>query len=215
VHASVIRTLSEEGQTLTLRKRDGAFELFLGNILLLSSAALQTERIFGQLAREFGARRNVIVGGLGFGATARGVLDVIAADARVTVVEKLGTVVSLVRGELAHLSDRVLEDARVTLVQADVLDVIAREHDVDAILLDVDNGPEWASFRTNARLYAPHGLALANAALAPGGSIAVWSGYPVDRFLAQLRTAGFDARSVPLRERGVVRARAYVGTKRS
>jgi len=83
----------------------------------------------------------------------------------------------------------------------------------DAILLDVDNGPHWASFRTNARLYSPAGLAVAHRALAPGGLFAVWSGYPADAFLPRLRAAGFSAKSIPLRERGRVRARAYAGTR--
>jgi spermidine synthase len=142
------------------------------------------------------------------------VLDVAPDDAGIVVAEKLEAVASLVRGELAHLSADVLVDPRVTLLSADVAAVIERERDLDAILLDVDNGPGWASFRTNAWLYAPSGLALAHRALAPGGSFAVWSGYPADAFVARLRAAGFLARVVPLRERGIVRARAYVGTKR-
>ncbi|MGH7293588.1 MAG: hypothetical protein ACRELB_01585, partial [Polyangiaceae bacterium] len=68
-----------------------------------------------------------------------------------------------------------------------------------------------ASFRTNARLYSPAGLAAARRALAPGGALAVWSGYPADAFLGRLRQAGFVPRCVPLHERGRVRARAYVG----
>ncbi|HEY6461927.1 MAG TPA: hypothetical protein VIY73_17295, partial [Polyangiaceae bacterium] len=74
-----------------------------------------------------------------------------------------------------------------------------------------DNGPQWASFRTNARLYSPAGLAAARGAVPPGGLFAVWSGYPADAFLARLREAGFSPRCVPLLERGRVRARAYVG----
>jgi spermidine synthase len=119
-----------------------------------------------------------------------------------------------VRGELAHFSDRALDDARVSVVCADVADVIgAAEGDVDAILLDVDNGPEWASFRHNARLYVPAGLAVARRALRPGGAFSVWSGYPADPFRARLRSAGFTPSVELLRERGRVRARAYVGIR--
>jgi spermidine synthase len=121
-------------------------------------------------------------------------------------------VAELVRGELARFADRPLEDARVAVLHADVADAIAAARgDVDAILLDVDNGPHWASFRTNARLYGAAGLAAARQALAPGGAFAVWSGYPADAFGPRLRMAGFVPRVVPLRERGRVRARAYVG----
>jgi spermidine synthase len=132
----------------------------------------------------------------------------------VLVVEKLATVIELLRGDLAHLAPGALEDPRVTLLNEDVAQVIARERDLDAILLDVDNGPQWASFRTNARLYGPEGLKQARESLRPGGIFAVWSGYAADGFLAQLRRAGFTPSTVLLRERGVVQARAYVGRQR-
>jgi len=174
-----VRSFEAGGQTLVLREQDGRIDVLLGNVVLLSSAALETELAFGRLAPA-GARR-VIVGGLGFGATVRGVLEVAAADARIEVVEKVAA-------------------AAVT-------------EPVDAILLDVDNGPEWASFRTNARLYATDALSRAWSALASGGIYAVWSGYPADAFQGKLRKAGFTPEIVPLREKGLVRARAYVGRK--
>lgn len=211
-----LTTFREDGATLTLRERDGAYDLVLGNVVLLSSAALGTELDFGRLAAKIAARatHRVLVGGLGFGATARGVLESLP-DARVVVVEKLATVEALVRGDLAHLAGRVLDDPRVELVRDDVVDVIARAGgDYDAILLDVDNGPNWASFRTNARLYGSEGLASCARALAPGGAVAVWSGYPADAFLPKLRAAGFQPSVELFRERGVVQARAYIGAKR-
>jgi spermidine synthase len=154
----------------------------------------------------------VLVGGLGFGATVRGVLEVATADTRVVVVEKVAAIPELVRGQLASIADRPLDDARVELVQGDVSEVIARyTGQLDAILLDVDNGPHWASFRSNARLYTPAGLAASKRALRKGGALAVWSGYRADAFLGQLRAAGLAPSIVPLAEKGRVRARAYVG----
>jgi len=202
---------------LTLRTRGGRTEILAGRVVLLSDAALETERAMGALVgtlvpqpRE-GAR--VLVGGLGFGATLRGALDASTASARVVVAEKVEAVVALVRSSLARVEGRPLDDPRAAVLCADVLDVMERDPAAwDAILLDVDNGPHWASFRSNARLYTPAGLAAARRALAPGGSLVVWSGYPADAFLARLREAGFAPRCVPLRERGRVRARAYVGT---
>jgi predicted membrane-bound spermidine synthase len=211
--AAVVRTFEEAGQRLVLRDLGTHHELLLGQVPILSSAALATERTFGELCRDIvGPPTNrVLVGGLGFGATLGGVLAVVGPEAEVVVVEKLATVVELLRTDLAHLAPGLLDDPRVRLVQDDVADVIARERGLDVILLDVDNGPGWASFRTNARLYAPDGLRVAREALRPGGALAVWSGYPADAFTGQLRKAGFQPSVVPLRERGVVRARAYVG----
>ena len=190
-------------------------ELLLGQTPILSSKALETERAFGALAGSLGADRppRVLIGGLGFGATLAAALGSIGPDGRVVVVEKLHAVVDIVRGELSHVAPGVLDDPRVELVQGDVSEEIARRSELDAILLDVDNGPGWASFRTNARLYTQAGLRLAHEALRPGGAYAVWSGYPADAFLAELRKAGFAPSIVPLYERGVVRARAYVGRR--
>ena len=213
--AVVVRVIEEAGQRLVLRDLGTHHELLLGQTPILSSKALETERAFGRLLGSFdlGPRPRVLIGGLGFGATLSAALSVLGPEARVIVVEKLGAVVELVRGELAHLAPGVLEDRRVELVVADVADVLEREEGLDAVLLDVDNGPGWASFRTNARLYAPAGLALARKSLREGGIFALWSGYPADAFVGALRKAGFSPSILPLHERGVVRARAYVGRR--
>jgi hypothetical protein len=219
----VVRTVVEGDQTMLLRRRRAlgtpsasreALELVLGNVVLLSSAALETERAFGRLAARAPAG-NILVGGLGFGATLAGVLEVVPDDAQVIVAEKLAAVVSVARAEAAALVGPVLDDRRVTLRLGDVGDVIAGAEpgSFGAILLDVDNGPEWASFRSNAKLYAEAALGQAARALAPGGLYAVWSGYPADAFVGRLRRAGFAPATELLREGAVVRARAYLGVR--
>ena len=205
------RTFHEQGRTLTLIEHGARRDLLIGRVPILTSSLLGTERAFGQLVPT--QARNVLVGGLGFGATLAGVLETVGPDSRVVVVEKLATVVRLARQELAHLARAPLDDPRVTLVRDDVAAIIARERELDAILLDVDNGPDWGSFRSNARLYTQAGLAVARRALRPGGFYAVWSGYPAGRFVRTLRRADFRARVVTLRERGRVQARAYIGER--
>ena len=207
------RVFREGGTTLTLVDRGTHHELKIGDVPILTSALLGTERAFGRLAPR--AAKKVVVGGLGFGSTLAGVLESVGRDARVIVVEKLETVVRLVRDELRHLGCAAMTDPRVTLVRDDVHRVIAGERGVDAILLDVDNGPDWGSFRTNSRLYDVRGLRAARAALRPGGIYAVWSGYPSPEFGERLRKAGFAPSVVPFHERGKLQARAYVGTKRA
>jgi spermidine synthase len=194
------RVFREGGTTLTLVHRGTHHELKIGDVPILTSALLGTERAFGRLAPR--AAKKVVVGGLGFGSTLSGVLESVGRDASVIVVEKLETVVRLVRDELAHLANAATTDPRVTLVRDDVHRVIAAERNVDAILLDVDNGPDWGSFRTNARLYEVRGLRAARAALRPGGIYAVWSGYSSPEFCERLRKAGFTPSVVPLHERG-------------
>lgn len=197
---------------LALRRRGAHFDVVLGNVVLLSSAALGTEIAFGQLAAQ-SPRMRVLVGGLGFGGTARGVLASVGANAEVIVVEKVVTLERWLRGPLQALAHDVLADPRVHIVNQDVFEVLgeAPAGSYSAILLDVDNGPNWASFRTNARLYAEEGLRRAREALAPGGLYAVWSGYDAPRFVGELRRAGFQPETVMLREGDIVQARAYVG----
>ncbi len=213
----IVEVYEENGKTLTLREREGHLDLVMGNVPLLTSRALETERTFGMLAKApiDAGLRTVIVGGLGFGSTLQGVLEVARAETRIIVVEKLAAVVTVGETHARHLLGDSLQDARVTLELADVADVIAREAEggVGAILLDVDNGPGWASFRSNARLYAPAGLESALRSLGSGGLFAVWSGYEEASFVASLRKAKFLPRVVPLHERGVLAARAYVGEK--
>ncbi len=207
------RRFLEGGRELTLVDHGDHVDLLIGDAPILTSAALGTERAFGRLAEKLVVRASptILIGGLGFGSTLRGVLEVASKDATVMVVERLETVIGLVRGELAHLAAGALDDPRVQLISDDVVDVIARSRDLDAILLDVDNGPEWASFPENARLYGATGLLAARAALTPGGSLAVWSGYPADAFLGRLRGAGLRAKVIPFEEHGRLQARAYVG----
>lgn len=201
--------------SLVVRRRKDVVEILAGSVVLLSSAALETELAFGRLAGDLvSTPRRILVGGVGFGATVRGALEAGGPVAHVTVAEKVPAVVDLLHGELASLSAGVLDDPRVTVELADVGDVIrTAKEPFDAILLDVDNGPEWASFRSNARLYTPAGLAEAHRALAPGGALAVWSGYPCDAFMPRLRQAAFTPKRILLRERGRVRARAYAGLR--
>lgn len=210
-----IQVFQEAGERLELRDLGSHVELMIGRVPILTSKSLGTELAFGELAGSIRTKRaRVLVGGLGFGRTLSGVLASVGPSAEVIQVEKLTTVIELCRGQLAHLSPGVLDDPRVRLVQDDVAQVIARERDLDMILLDVDNGPDWASFRSNARLYGAKGLERAYGALRPGGAYVVWSGYAADPFLKHLRSAGFIASVIPLRERGKVRARAYVGRTR-
>lgn len=214
MHAGPLkRTFHEGGVTLTLHKRATHYELMIGDVPIITSKVLGTERDFGKLAGTLKTREaaRILIGGLGFGATLRGALDVLGPDAEIIVVERLRTVVRLMKGELAGLAGGALSDRRVRIVRGDVAIEIARARDLDVILLDVDNGPEWASFHDNAGLYNRDGLAAAHAALRKGGAYAVWSGYPVDGFLGELSAAGFAPSTIELREGGRVQARAYVG----
>jgi len=95
------------------------------------------------------------------------------------------------------------DDARVTIHKTDVGDLIrAGRSTYDAILLDVDNGPQGLSRKANDRLYDQNGLRAAHASLRPGGVLAVWSSKPNADFTALLRKSGFAVKEIPLRAKG-------------
>ncbi len=195
-----------EGRALTLLHRAGHFAVCLDGRTLMSSAAHHSEEQMAELAcADLAARpgARVLVGGLGMGFTLRAVLDRLAPDARVRVVELLATVVEWNRGPLAHLAEHPLDDPRVEVVIGDVASTAAdRLQPFDAVLLDVDNGPEAFSERRNARLYEPAGLTRLREMLRPSGVLVIWSAFESPRFLRTLERAGLEARAIPARARG-------------
>jgi spermidine synthase len=164
---------------------------------LMNSASHRSERklaVYGcaGLAQKPGVR--VLIGGLGMGFTARAALDVLGRDAEVVVVESVAAVVRWNREVFGHLAGEPLDDPRLSVVQADVVDAIAEAAcRYDAILLDVDNGPSAFTTFKNRRLYSAEGLERARQALRPGAVLAVWSTFQDASFTARLRAVGFDA----------------------
>ena len=163
---------------------------------------------------KIGSRRrpSMLIGGLGMGFTLRAALADLPADADVTVAELVPAVVAWGRGPMAELFAGCLDDARVHIREADVADLIgAAKGAYDAILLDVDNGPDGLSRSENDRLYSLAGLTAARAALKAGGVLAVWSAHPDRGFTARLRQSGFEVEEVSTRARGKRGARHVIG----
>ena len=136
------------------------------------------------------------------GFTLRAALSVLGADAGVVVAELVPAVVGWARGPMAELSGDSLDDPRVRIHEGDVRDLIAPARAYDAILLDVDNGPDGVTREANDRLYDSKGLRAAQAALRPGGVLAVWSSKPDAKFTALLRKSGFAVVENPVRAKG-------------
>jgi spermidine synthase len=159
-------------------------------------AVMTCERLKGRAAP------HLLVGGYGMGFTLRAALAVLGADARITVVELVPEIIRWARGPMADLTAGCLDDPRVTIVEGDVAAAIAAARgSYDAILLDVDNGPDGLTAAANGRLYAARGLEIARAALTPGGILAVWSAAPDKPFARRLADAGFAVEEVVVRAR--------------
>lgn len=193
---TVARVATPEG-ALELRQRgERDFLITIAGRVLMTSQARRSEEALATLPlrdRPPPSRRRVLLGGLGMGYTLRAALDVLPADARVTVVELNADVVAWCRGPLGVLTDRAVDDPRVTIDIADVAAVIARAQAgaYDAIVLDLYEGPHAATQRQDDPLYGPAALARAHRALAPGGVLAVWSEEADARFERRLADAAF------------------------
>lgn len=198
----VIERVAVPGGELVLARRGTEYSIRVGGIELMNSRDHGSE---DELGRQTAARLtrpgpHVMIGGLGMGFTLRAALDALPADARVDVVEIVPAIVRWNLGELGPLANEPLADPRVTVIEADVAEAIRTARDLDAIILDVDNGPD-AVYEGNAALYKRKGLAAARAALAPGGWLAVWSSFPSKTFTTWLREVGFAVDLVTMKSK--------------
>jgi spermidine synthase len=120
----------------------------------------------------------------------------------VTVAELVPEIIEWARGPMVDLMDGCLDDPRVELLIEDVVPVIGRARSrYDAILLDVDNGPDGLTAAANDRLYSTAGLEAAKVALKPGGILAIWSAGSDDAFTRRLRQSGYIVDEVAVKAR--------------
>lgn len=177
------------GEVLTLWRRGADFFVSLGRNELMTSRMSGSEEVLAQLGcAGFAAGKRVLIGGYGMGFTLRRALAV--SQAEVTVAEIVPAILDWARGPMAALTAGCLDDPRTRVFAGDVGEAI-RGGEWDAILLDVDNGPDGLSRAGNDRLYKAGGLQAARAALRPGGRLAVWSAGPDASFAKRFASAGF------------------------
>jgi spermidine synthase len=188
---------------LRLMRRGDEFSMMLGSNELMNSRLSGSEEALATLAcKRIDAvkRPHLLIGGLGMGFTLRAALAVLGPEARILVAELVPAVIAWARGPMADLFAGSLTDPRADIRQVDVVEVI-RTHAAafDAILLDVDNGPEGLIRKANDALYDARGLRIIHRALRPGGVLAVWSSRPNPSFTTRLRDAGFAVNEVAVR----------------
>jgi spermidine synthase len=189
------------GGRLHLIRYEQDFEILFGDEQLMGSWASGSEQALATLVCErLGPRAGrLLIGGLGMGFTLTAALLALPADATIVVAELVPKVVTWAIGPLAHIFGDALDDPRVSLEVRDVHDIIVEQRECfDAILLDVDNGPDGLINVANERLYCNWGLRAAHAALRPGGMLAVWSAYPDPEFVERLQRADFQVEEITL-----------------
>ncbi len=194
------------GAELILYQRGSEFSIKADNWELMNSRTYGSEEAMAKLGCQSLASHpgpRVLIGGLGMGYSVRTALDILAKDAQVVVAELVPAVVEWNRGILAELAGRPLDDGRVELHEADVVQLIkGAGGSYDAIMLDVDNGPEAIVRKGNDWLYSMPGLAATYAALRRGGTLAIWSACPQPAFVRRLRRTGFQVDEVKVRASG-------------
>jgi spermidine synthase len=189
----ITRTLATcktpDGAQLTLHQHDGHFFLKVAGLQLMSTTASSSEEQMAELSCSHLPRQpRILIGGLGFGFTLRRVLALTGPDAIVDVAELLPEVVAWNREFLGEINGKLLDDPRVRIHLADVYDLISQtgQNRYDAILLDVDNGPDPFVQNVNERLYASPGITRIKAAMQPGGRVIFWSAHPDKSFAKSL-----------------------------
>ncbi len=198
------RATTPDGE-MVLSQRGTDFSIRVRGVELMNSRIHGSEDELGRITCQPLASRPapcVLIGGLGLGYTLRAALDVLPATARVDVAEIIPAVVRWNRTVVGALAGHPLADPRVTVIEGDVGLVITNSTArYDAILLDVDNGPDGI-LQTNAGLYKRAGLERARAALVPGGVLAVWSSFDSPTFTTWLRQVGFEVELVRSNQHG-------------
>ena len=195
-----------DGQEMTLLRRDKEFSIRVGNVELMNSRVYGSEESLAELTcakLKSRASARVLIGGLGMGYTVAAALQRLGPKARVDVAELVPAVVDWNKKYMSHLAGHPLKDKRVRVKVKDVAELLRSERTgYDAIMLDVDNGPDALTAKGNSWLYTDAGLAAARAALRPDGVLAVWSAGTDNAFIKRLKRAGFRVKEHGVRARG-------------
>jgi spermidine synthase len=194
----VASALTPDGGEITLYHHDQDYSIRVNGHELMHSHQHESELELARLGCSHLTTRkapSILVGGLGMGYTLREAINLLGPNAKITVCELLEAVVDWNREFLGELNGRPLNDRRVSLEQCDVVELIKRSrHSFDAILLDIDNGPEAFTDSANGRLYSRDGIKACRLALRRQGCLAIWSAEPSKPFEKLMMKCGFEVR---------------------
>ena len=192
-------------EEVILRKRGPEFSIRVATTELMNSRIHGSEDALAELTCSRISRkpgRRILIGGLGMGYTLAAALQHSGDDSLITVAELIPAVIRWNREHLGHLAGTPLADGRVIVRQEDVAETIAREKSIwDAIILDVDNGPDGITRKVNDRLYGMSGLKNAFLALRTGGVLSIWSSGTDEQFTSRLKQCRFQTEIVTVRAR--------------
>ena len=213
---TIAEVKTPDGGNLVLEQHDRDYYVRLSGETLMSTRSTVSERFLAEVvARRLASKleARVLIGGLGFGFTARELLDRTDRRVKVEISELFQEVIDWNRDYLKEFNGNILEQSRVKVVCEDVSDAIGQPGKggaFDAILLDVDNGASPLVQKRNSRLYSMRGLHRIACALNERGHIAVWSASPDLSFFRRMEQAGFTVEEIPVRAHERARRSAHV-----
>jgi spermidine synthase len=206
-------SIPNNGGQLKLTRRGDEFSIHMVGVRgeLMNSRAHFSEEALATLGcahLKSTENARVLVGGMGMGFTLAAALKSVSSSSQVIVAELIPAIIQWNQGPLGDCAGHPLSDPRTSIHLGDVADRIKSQRAAfDAILLDVDNGPEGFTHSDNNHLYSLDGLKSIRQSLRPGGVLAVWSAWNDSGFSTQLKKAQFKA------ETKSVRARAGKGSR--
>ncbi len=182
------------GDELVLYKRSEEYSIRTGGFELMNSRMHGSEDALSALTikRISKPAPRILIGGLGMGYTLAAALKCMKDSGEIHVAELVPAVIRWNREHFGHLAGHPLSTPGVRIFETDVAHMIKKSSELyDAILLDVDNGPEGLTRKDNDWLYSKSGLAAAKKALMPSGILAVWSSAPNKPFTDRLEKSQF------------------------
>lgn len=214
--------IPNNGGELRLAQRDKEFSISLKGVRgeLMNSRVHSSELALAELGcAHIAGQQNaaVLVGGMGMGFTLSAALFATTDTSLVTVAELVPDVIEWNRGPLGECAGFPIDHPRTRIHVGDVAQLFKPQKPAfNAILLDVDNGPEGFTHADNTSLYSMLSLNAIRNTLHPKGVLAVWSAWHDPAFTAQLKKAKFnvDVKTVRAHKGKGSKHTIYLATKR-
>lgn len=195
---------TNDGKTISLHSHNKDYFIRVDGQGLMSTRQNHSEKVLAEVIcqKYSGQNIHILVGGLGFGGTTKAVLDNISKNSTVLTVELMPSIIKWNKDLSPQLNNEFLSDSRSTIQEDDVGKIIQQKtREFDAIILDVDNGPEAFSTESNNHLYTRPGLLAIKAALKPRGTLGIWSASPSKPFEKLMEKSGFTVETIKAKSR--------------
>lgn len=192
-----------DGGVMRLVLHNDDYLIYVDREELMTSRAHESELELARLGCAHLLQRRhprVVIGGLGMGYTLSETVKLLRREAEIVVADLMPAVVQWNKKYFGALNGSPMDDPRVSVLQCDVREIIRKNTGkLDALMLDVDNGPSALTHGDNSELYSRNGIRACVKSLKPGGTLSIWSGSVEPAFEKILRgeNLSFKLNAVP------------------